>query len=106
MRPSDTRGAKQPKQHLKDISEELLPEPGLPRPVIGSEEFVKVNKWQVNRVFGFLTGSTATCMAGVAAAPNLEVLGAAVAIWAGSVVLAMFLLAHAYRRPGQGHMPR
>jgi len=33
----------------------------------------------------------------VAAAPNLEVLGAVVAIWAGSVVLAMFLLAGAYQ---------
>lgn len=36
-------------------------------------------------------------MAAVAAAPNPAVLGAVAAIWAGSVILAMFLLGGTYR---------
>lgn len=75
----------------------VVPDPKIPGPANDAEEGIRIRKWHVNRVFAFLTGTTATCMATVAAVPNPAVLGAVTAIWAGSVILAMFLLAGAYR---------
>jgi hypothetical protein len=79
------------------LPEDGVPAPAIPRSVNGSEEAVTIRKWHVNRVFIFLTATTAACMAAVAAAPNPAVLGAVAAIWAGSVILAMFLLGGTYR---------
>ena len=82
------------------VPEDVIPDPGIPGPSNDAEEAINVRKWHVNRVFIFLTGTTATCMAAVVAAPNPAVLGAAAAIWSGSVILAMFLLAGVYRNRG------
>lgn len=97
MRPSDIRRDKHIQLNNEELSEDEVPQPGLPWPVIGTEEFVKVRKWQINRVFGFLVAIAATCMSAVVTAPHAAVLGIAVAVWAGSVFLARFLLAGAYR---------
>jgi hypothetical protein len=99
MQPSDTRRKRQVK--IEYLSEDLDPEPGKPEPVVTNMEPAKAAKWYINRVFGFLTGSTVTCLAVVAAVPNPAVQGTAGAICAGSFGLARFLLAKADRTTGK-----
>lgn len=98
MSPSHTRRNQRAKITIEELSEDEAPEPGLPRPVIGSEEFIKVSKWQTNRVFVFLGATATACLATVAASPNAMVLTAAALIWVGALLLARFLLTGAYRR--------
>jgi hypothetical protein len=101
MRASDIRRKQQVKLKIEYLSEDVLPEPGKAEPVIvGGEEFAKVEKWRVNRVFYFLTGSSIACLTVAALVPNPAVQGTAIAIWAGSVGLAKILLADAYRKSG------
>lgn len=101
MRPSHTEREKHVQLNIDDLSEDEVPEPGLPQAVFGTEEFVKVRKWKINKVFCFLGATAVTCMSAVVAAPHLAVFGAVVAIWTGSVFLARFLLAGAYRNTGK-----
>lgn len=103
MRPSDVRRDEHIQVNIEDLSEDEAPQPGLPQPVVGTEEFIKVTKWRINKVFGFLTATAGACLWAVAAAPNVTVLVAAVAIWAGSVFLARFLLAGTYRNSNRNH---
>jgi hypothetical protein len=98
MQPSDIRRRQQLNLKIEYISEDLLPEPGMPKPVIINEEPVKIMKWSINRMFHFLAGTSVTCLAVVAAVPNPAVQGTACAICAGSFGLAKVTLAKAYRQ--------
>jgi len=97
MPPSHIRRYPHQKFIIEELSEDETPEPGLPRPVVGSEEFIKVRKWQTSRVFVFLGATAATTLSAVAVSPNAMVLAAAGLIWAGALLLARFLLTSAYR---------
>lgn len=102
MHPSHAGRKENIQLNIEEISEDELPQPGLPVPVVGVEEFIKVRKWQVNRVFVFLTAIAGTCLSAVVASQSLVVLGAVIAIWVGAVLLAKFLLTGTYRRHRQG----
>jgi hypothetical protein len=95
MSPSHVRRNQRAKV-IEELSEDEAPEPGLPRPVFGSEEFVKVRKWQTNRTFVFLGATATACLAAVAASPNAMVLAAIGLIWAGALLLAWFLITSTY----------
>ena len=99
MQRSDT--SRRRKVKIEYLSEDLVPEPGKPEPVVGSIESIKVTKWYINRVLGFLAGSTIACLGVAAAVPNPAVQGTAAAICAGSFGLARFLLAKVCRPAGK-----
>jgi hypothetical protein len=98
MSPSHTRRNENTKLSTSEISEDEVPEPGLPQPVFGTEEYIKVSKWQTNKVFMFLSATAATCITAVAVSPNVMVLSAAISIWVGALLLARYLLINAYRK--------
>jgi hypothetical protein len=104
----DTRQSEQVELVIKyshELSEDIPPEPGTAEAVISPEEFTKVKKWHVNRVFYFLICSTVICLATVAIVPNFVVEEAAVGVWIGSVGLARYLLAGAYRKSEKAARP-
>jgi hypothetical protein len=106
--PGDKRRNQQVKvtiEYAGELSEDVSPEPGGVRAVIGPERFAKVKRWHVNLVFYFLAGSSAMCLGAVAFVPRPAVQATAVAIWAGSAGLARFLLAGTYRKNGKGGKP-
>ena len=99
--PGDTWRAEEVSISVKysqvELSEDIPAAPTLGAPVVGSEEYAKVKRWHVNRVFYFLIFSSVACLATVVFAPTPVVQGAALVVWGGSVGLARFLLAGAYR---------
>src|SRR5690348_10247260 len=106
--PGDKRRSQQVKvtiEYAGELAEDLVPEPGRAGAVIGPERFAKVKRWHVNRVFYFLTGSSAMCLGTVALVPRPAVQGTAVAVWAGSAGLARFLLAGSYRNSTKDRTP-
>ncbi len=84
-----------------ELSEDTRPEPGTAQAVISPEEFTKVKKWHINRIFYFLIASSLMCLATAALVPNPEVQVTAVAVWTGSAAIARRLLAGAYRKSGK-----
>ena len=103
----DTRHTKRVDVTIRyqELSEDLVPEPGTPETVIGPEEFTRIRKWHVKRVFYFLICSSALCLGAVVLAPQPAVQGTALGIWAASSGLARFLLAGAYRGPARPERP-
>ena len=89
----------------QELSEDLVPEPGKPETVIAPEEFARIRKWHVKRVFYFLICSSALCLGAVVLAPQPAVQGTALGIWVASAGLARFLLAGAYRSPAGPERP-
>jgi hypothetical protein len=93
--PGDTRHTQRVEltfRYSDEISEDNVPDPGKPEIIIGPAEYAKVRRGQVNRVFYFLTACSALCIAAVAAAPRPAVQATALAIWAGSLGFARYLL--------------
>jgi hypothetical protein len=106
--PGDKRRSQQVKvtiEYAGELSEDISPQHEGARAVIGPERFAKVKRGHVNLVFYFLTCSSAMCLGTVALVPRPVVQGTALAIWAGSVGLARFLLAGAYRRKDKDSTP-
>jgi hypothetical protein len=101
MQPSDIRRKQNVSVKIEYLSEDVLPNPGKPEPVIHGPDFTKVRKWYVNRVFHFLTGVSMGCLVAVALDRNAVVQATAATICAGSFGLAKFLLAGAYRKSGE-----
>jgi hypothetical protein len=98
--PGDTRHNEHVNVTIKysrHLSEDVIPESGEAQPAISPQNFEKVSKWHINRVFYFLVGSSVLCLATVAVDPHPVVQGTVLTIWAGSVGLARFLLGNAYR---------
>lgn len=100
--PGDTRHSEEIKVtvHYSQIqlSEDITPEHIRGLPIVGPEEYAKVKKWHVNRVFYFLICSFILCLTAVAFDPTTPVQAAAAAVCAGSIGLAKFLLQDAYQR--------
>jgi hypothetical protein len=86
-------------KYSDDLSEDETPEPGMPGVVLLPQDYVRVRKWHVRRVFYFLSCTSALCLATVALVPKPAVQVTALGIWATSAGLAQFLLASAYRKP-------
>ena len=101
--PGDTRHSQQVSLTIKysELSEDVTSDPIGIGAVVGPEKYAKVKKWHINRVFYFLTCSSAMCLGTVALVPNPVVQGTALAIWAGSVGIGKFLLSGAYHRGGK-----
>jgi hypothetical protein len=106
--PGDERRNEQVRitiEYAGELSEDVSPEAGGARVVIGPEQYAKVKKGHVNLVFYFLAFSSALCLGTVAFVPRPVVQETALCIWAGSVGLARFLLAGTYRRHGRNSKP-
>ncbi len=84
-----------------ELSENIPPEPTKAGVVISPEEYAKVKKWHINRIFYFLIISSLMCLTTAALVPNPEVQVTALTIWAGSAAIAKRLLAGAYRKSGK-----
>jgi hypothetical protein len=93
-------------KYSEELSENERPRPGKPETVIVQEDYARVRKWHIKRVFYFLTCSSALCLTTVALVPAPAVQATALGIWATSAGLAQFLLAGAYRKPGQERPPQ
>jgi hypothetical protein len=108
MMPGDARHTKRVDVTIRyqELAEDLVPEPGKPEAVIGTEEFARIRKWHVKRVFYFLICSSALCLSAVVLAPQPAVQGTALGIWAASAGLARYLLAGAYRSPARPQWPK
>jgi hypothetical protein len=87
-----------------ELSEDEDPEPGMSGITLLPQDFARVRKWHVSRVFYFLTCTSALCLATVALVPKPAVQVTALGIWATTAGLAQFLLAGAYRKP-EGKQP-
>jgi hypothetical protein len=99
--PGDTRHIQHVEltfKYSEELSEDEIPRPGRPDPVIASETYTRVRKWHIKRVFYFLTCSSALCLAAVALVPRPAVQATALGIWATSAGLARFLLTGTYRK--------
>jgi hypothetical protein len=92
-------------KYSDELSENEDPEPGMPQITLLAQDYVKVKKWHVRRVFYFLTSTSALCLATVALVPKPAVQVTALGIWATSAGLAQFLLATAYRKPEARQLP-
>lgn len=101
MRPSDIRRTQNVRFRIIEyLSEDIIPEPGKPEPVIITEESTtvkneksaNVRKWYASRVLYFTAGTSGACIAAVAAVPNPAVQATACAVWAGSLGLAKLML--------------
>jgi hypothetical protein len=91
--------------YLEELSEDEAPLPGRSEPVIVPETYTRVRKWHVNRVFYFLTSTSALCLLAVVLAPRTPVQATALGIWMASAGLARFLLSETYRRPATSRPP-
>jgi hypothetical protein len=89
----------------QEISEDLVPLPGKPEPVISPGGYTRMRKWHVKRVFYFLILSSGVCLGAVALVPKPVVQGTALGIWAASVGLARYLLTGAYRTSARSERP-
>lgn len=97
----DTRRTQRLELTLKysdELSEDERPAPGIPGILLVPEDYIRVRKWHVKRVFYFLTCTSALCLAAIVLAPEPAVQVTALGIWATSAGLAQFLLADAYRK--------
>jgi hypothetical protein len=101
--PSWRAGAKS--LSSQELSEDVVPGPGKPEIVLAPQEYIKVRKWHVTRVFYFLTGSSVLCLGAVSLVPKPAVYATAVAVLAVSAGLARFLLTQAYQGPGTTRPP-
>lgn len=88
-----------PAEYREDVCD---PESITSYPLQGTQEYVKIAQWKINRVFYFLAFISVACVAAVLLDPT-QVVGAAVAtIWVTSVGLARYLLGNSYRHKGDG----
>lgn len=92
-------------KYSDELSENEDPEPGMSAIALLPEDYSRVKKWHVRRVFYFLTCTSALCLATVALVPKPAVQVTALGIWATSAGLAQFLLANAYRKPEARQLP-
>jgi hypothetical protein len=92
-------------KYSDELSEDENPEPGMSGIALLPQEYARVRKWHVRRVFYFLTCTSALCLATVALVPKPAVQITALGIWATSAGLAQFLLATAYRKSAARQPP-
>jgi hypothetical protein len=81
---------------LNSLIEDETPEAGLPVAIISPDEYVKVSKWKVNRVFYFLSFTSLGCLSAVVLRSTPVVETAASTIFVSSAALAWRLLSSAY----------
>ena len=93
-------------KYSEDLSEDEIPRPGRPDPVLAPDSYSRFRKWRINRVFYFLTSSSALCLAAVTLVPRPAVQATALGIWVTSAGLARFLLTGTYRKPKETTVPR
>jgi hypothetical protein len=89
----------------QEISEDLVPLPGKPEPVISPEETIRMRKWHVKYVIYFLTLTSGICLGAVDLVPKPAVQGTALAIVAASGGLASYLLTGADRTHARSERP-
>lgn len=88
-------------EYSHELSEDIPPEPGTAKPVISSEEFIRVKQRHINLVFCFLIVSSVICLTVAALRPYPEVLVLIGAVWAGQLEIARRQLARADRKKGE-----
>lgn len=91
-------------KYSDELSEDEDPGPGMSRITLLPQDYARVKKWHVRRVFYFLTCTSALCLGTVALVPKPAVQVTVLGIWATTAGLAQFLLASAYRKP-EGKQP-
>jgi hypothetical protein len=89
-------------KYSDELSEDERPSSAKPEIILVSQDYIRVRKWHVKRVFYFLTCVSALCLTAIAVAPKPAVQVTALGIWATSAGLAQFLLAGAYRKQEVG----
>jgi hypothetical protein len=107
--PGDTRHIQHVEltfKYSEELSEDEIPRPGRPDPVLAPDSYSRFRKWRIKRVFYFLTSSSALCLAAVTLVPRPAVQATALGIWAASAGLARFLLTGAYLKPNETEVPR
>lgn len=100
--PGDTRRTQRVELTLtysEELSEDEQPSPGRPAIVLLPQDYVRVRKSRIKRVFYFTTCTSAFCPAMIAAlSPNLAIQVAALGIWAVSAGIAHVLINGAYQK--------
>lgn len=100
--PGDTRRTQRVELTLtysEELSEDEKPSPGKPDIVVLRQDYVRVRKSRIKRVFYLTTCTSAFCPAMIAAlSPSTAVQVTALAIWAASAGVAHFLLSSAYQK--------
>jgi hypothetical protein len=92
-------------RYPEELSEDEEPRSAGLGIIVIPENYTRVKRWHVNRVFYFLILTSALCLATVALVPKTPVQVTALGIWATSVGLAQFLLAGAYRQREAKQIP-
>jgi hypothetical protein len=92
-------------RYSEELSEDEIPRPGRPDPVLAPDSYARFRKWRIKRVFYFLTCSSALCLAAVTLVPRPAVQATALGIWATSAGLARFLLTGTYPKSPEPERP-
>jgi hypothetical protein len=92
-------------RYSEELSEDEIPRPGRPDPVLAPDSYARFRKWRIKRVFYFLTCSSALCLAAVTLVPRPAVQATALGIWATSADLARFLLTGTYPKSPEPERP-
>jgi Flp pilus assembly protein TadB len=85
-------------KYSEEIAEQLKPAPGIAEPVYGPENYARVERWKINRVFYFLSFISVGCLCALVLSPVPTVQVAVVGIWTGAAGLCRYLLSTAYDR--------
>ncbi len=85
-------------KYSQEISEQSQKGEGLSEPVLGPEDFVKVKRWKIDRVFYFLAFISTVCMCALVISPTPVVQVVVISIWTSSAAFANHLLGGAYGR--------
>lgn len=82
-------------KYSEEVAENFEPASGIIR-IVEGPAIVWAEKWRINRVFNFMSGTTVLCLGGVIISPTPVVQIASSAIWLSAAALSRHLLSSAY----------
>jgi hypothetical protein len=82
--------------YAKEIAEQEMPARGLAQSALGNINYIRAEKWRINRVFYFLSFVSVACLAAIIISPYVPVEITVVGIWTSAVALSRYLLRAAY----------
>jgi hypothetical protein len=80
----------------REIAERIEPDRNFTLPVLGPVNYIRAERWRIDRVFNFLYFVSVMCLGALMLRPEPLVEVAVVSIWTGAAGLSRYLLTAAY----------